>query len=230
MMPGRRDIVIAGALIGAAGVAALGRPRLPAPSIDPGALAGAVPAAVGPYRHDPAGEVLLPPRDDLSLRTYDQYLARVYAAPDRAPVMLLIAYGQMQDYALQIHRPESCYPASGFRIDPPRVVPLRLGDRAIDAVALAARRPGRIEQILYWTRIGDRYPVSLWQEREAILSAALARRATDGVLVRLSTPSPDPADIGLLTGFAATLVAALAPAARRVVEGMAGRMAGRGPA
>lgn len=216
----RRDLVIGGALLGAAGVGALARPPARPPAIDQGWFEAAIPSAIGAYRAATLAGLVLPPRDELSQQLYDGYVARAYVAPGMAPVFLLVAVGSVQDYALQLHRPESCYPASGFSIVPRGTTPLRLGARAVPGTVLEARRPGRADLVLYWTRMGEAFPTGLWPARALILRAALERRTISGALVRLSTTLGDPAaDAERLARFAAALVTAMAPPARALLLG-----------
>lgn len=107
----RRELLFGGILLGTAGIAMVASPAPLPPPGDAAAFDRAVPLRIGPYRYASAAGVVVPQRDELSTLLYDRYLARTYVAPDRPPVMLLIAYGSTQDYGLQVHRPESCYPA-----------------------------------------------------------------------------------------------------------------------
>jgi EpsI family protein len=213
----RRRMVLGSALLGAAALAAVARPPRPSVRLSQEALDRAMPGAVPGYLPIEAGGVVLPPEDALSALIYDGLVVRSYQAPGGDPVSLVVAYGATQDYALQLHRPETCYPASGFRIGPVEPLELPLGDRRIPASTLLATRGSRQERVLYWTRLGDRFPVTLWQEREAIVAAALRRRVADGVLVRLSTPSDG--GLALLARFAEAWAGALQPSARALILG-----------
>lgn len=214
----RRDLLLGGLLLAASGGAALARPRAAPSRVDPAAFDAAIPARIGPYGRQQADEIVLPDRDGDSLAVYQQYVARTYAAPGLAPVTVLIAYGEAQDYALQLHRPESCYPSSGFTLSPSRALVLP-GPPAIDAVTLTAKRIDRQDRLLYWTRVGAAFPASLWGQRWVTLRALLARRVPDGVLVRLSTPDDGPAALATLVGFNALLLAQAGPLARRLMLG-----------
>lgn len=221
-MSSRRELLLGGMLLAATGGTMLARPR---PSDDaagptPHAFGAAIPSRIGEYRRREADEIVLPDRDSDSLTVYQQYIARTYAAPGRAPISLLIAYGAAQDYTLQLHRPESCYPPVGFTLSPSHRITLP-GTPAIDAVTLAARRIDRNDRLLYWTRVGDAFPDSLWGQRWVTLRALLSRRVPDGVLVRLSTADDDPAALAALIRFNAMLLAGVAPVARALLLGAA---------
>jgi EpsI family protein len=219
----RRDLVLGGMLVGASGLAWLSRARAGEPAVDQSVLEAALPVSPPGYRTVPEDGFVLPQRDALSEDIYDRYAVRGYAAEGAGlpPVRLVVAYGSVQDYGLQLHRPESCYPAAGFAIGARREVTLQLGSgRSVKAVALSASRSRRHEQILYWTRIGDQFPADLWEGRLIILRQALQRDLPDGALVRASLFSSDPdAALDQLKAFARSLCDAAGPAARRIMLG-----------
>lgn len=223
----RRDLLLGGMLLTATAGAVLARPRPLAGSVGPTpqAFDAAIPSRIGPYLRREADEIVLPDRDSDSLMVYQQYVARTYVAPGLASISLLIAYGAAQDYALQLHRPESCYPPAGFTLSPSHRLTLP-GTPAIDAVTLAAQRIDRNDRLLYWTRVGDVFPDSLWGQRWVTMRALLARRVPDGVLVRLSTADDDPAALAALVRFNAMLLAGVAPVARAL---LLGRISAAGP-
>src|ERR1700712_4335914 len=53
--------------------------------------------------------------DALSAKVYSQEVGRGYTDGRGNIVMLLVAYGPVQNYRLKSHRPEICYTANGFR-------------------------------------------------------------------------------------------------------------------
>lgn len=216
----RRQVLLGTALLGVAGLAAVARP--PRPVRKPGlqqALEQAMPVRVGEDQRGAAGGgLVLPPQDALSQAIYDGYVARAYAAPGLAPIYLVIAYGSVQDYALQLHRPEHCYPASGYTIGTVRERQLALAGRQIPGSAMSARLGRHNESVLWWTRVGTAFPASLWQERRVILGSALRREVPDGVLVRFSTTDvPGAGD--RLAGFASRFVAVLDRQTRALLIG-----------
>lgn len=215
----RRRMILGSTLIGASLLAVGARPPRPRGRPAQQAIDQAVPAAVPGYRAIDAAGVVLPPRDALSQLIYDGLVVRSYEGADGCPIALVVAYGATQDYALQLHRPETCYPASGYRIGPVADVTLPIGPARVPASTLVATRGSRQERLLYWTRVGDRFPTTLWLERSAIVAAALRHRTADGVLVRLSAPA-DAGDAPLVR-FAQAWAAALPRAGRVLLLGAA---------
>ena len=138
------------------------------------------------------GDIVIPRTEgSLQARLYSDQLARAWQrAGDLAgagPTMLLAAYGTSQSDALQLHRPEVCYPASGFEISAPRPLDLALsGGARLPAVSLTARFGSRIEDIVYWTRLGEALPRTEGEQRRARFEQALDGVVGDGILVRLS--------------------------------------------
>lgn len=216
----RRELLLGGMLLTATAGAVFAQPRTAAGTVGPTprVFAAAIPSRIGPYSRREADEIVMPDRDSDSLTVYQQYIARTYAGPGLAPISMLIAYGAAQDYTLQLHRPESCYPPAGFALSPSRRLTLP-GTPVIDAVTLAAQRIDRNDRLLYWTRVGDAFPDSLWDQRWVTVRALLARRVPDGVLVRLSTADDDPAALAALVRFNAMLLASVAPVARALLLG-----------
>jgi EpsI family protein len=138
-------------------------------------------------------------------------LTRVYVKPDDLPIMLLVAQSAGQSGILQIHRPEFCYPAGGFDLSP--ILPLALSADGAELIVneLTATLPGRVERIVYWTRVGDSMPMTWAQQRLRIASDNLRGIIPDAVLIRVSTIDPDgPSAIARITSFAEEMLNAMA--------------------
>jgi EpsI family protein len=155
-------------------------------------LANLVPANIPPWHFGKSGDGVVVARPDETLppEEYDQLVGRTYTTSrdDLPPVMLLVAYGSTQGSTLRLHRPETCYPAQGFRTSDVADTVLALGGRErIAARRLTETRDERVERILYWTRIGNEFPTSTLTEYSAILRSVLKGVVPDGVLVRIST-------------------------------------------
>ena len=124
------------------------------------------------------------------------------------------------DKDIQIHRPEVCYPATGFTLSPIRPYSIDLANRSIVANSLEAVNGQRDEDILYWTRIGDHLPSSWAEQRLAVARDNLNRKVPDAALVRLSTVGMERnAAEAMLGQFARTMLGSMTPSARRVLVG-----------
>lgn len=214
-------MLIGTALLGVGGAAMARQPVATAAPVRKEALDKLVPAQVGEWTYRDDSGVVLPPPDALSDSLYSGLVSRSYASPSGAPMMLVVAYSNTQDGMLQVHRPEVCYPAGGYRLSETRVqdIPNGIGG-TIPANTFSADGVSRTEQVLYWTRIGDRFPARWLDQRIAVLQANLEGIIPDGVLVRVSTLAPDMASARAdMASFAAQLVRAAPPAGRRLMVG-----------
>lgn len=220
----RRMVLIGGALLAAGGAAVARQPRPAVPQpVRRAALEKLVPLQIGSWRYQDASGIVLPPPDALSDSLYSGLVTRAYVAPDRAPIMLLVAYSNTQNGMLQVHRPEVCYPASGYRLSPTRPVQIANGvGGEISANSFSADGISRTEQVLYWTRIGGSFPTSWTRQRLAVMRANLDGYIPDGLLARVSTLAPDMGSaLPDLSAFTAALIAAAPPAGRRLLAGVA---------
>jgi len=220
--PTRRAAMIGGLLMAAGAGAIAAQPRTFERKKLQTPLDTLIPRAIGGWRVDGSTGLILPEADTLDETLYDDQLSRAYAGPGLPAMMLLIAHG-VGGFAtgVGVHRPETCYPAAGFTISATRdaLLPVAPGAR-IPARFLTAVRGERQEQIGYWRRISDDFPVSAPQERMLILRRNLAGVIPDGILVRISTVDPDRDRAAQgINRFAAALIASCGAEARRVLLG-----------
>ncbi|MGL4542777.1 MAG: exosortase-associated EpsI family protein, partial [Polymorphobacter sp.] len=103
----RRDLILgSGMLVAAAGAYAL-TPRDRLKLLGKRDLAKIVPAKIGGWVEVPSDAFVLPKTEgSLSDLLYSQMLTRLYQSYDNIPVMVVMAYGDLQSDALQLHRPE----------------------------------------------------------------------------------------------------------------------------
>ena len=180
-----------------AGLASWWRPTTISKPISSDWFANAFPDRVGNWVSRKTSEVVLPPQDD-SNKLYENLETRVYEANGLPTIMLLVAYSSIQQNDIQVHRPEVCYPASGFPIISERSVDLRVANRTIAAKMIRAQRGAMVERIVYWVRVGDKFPIDWVGQRIAMATANLEGVVPDGVLVRISAleePSADVSDV-----------------------------------
>lgn len=216
----RRAVISGVALAGASAAAYALLPHRQIDLFGKQKLEELVPTKVGPWSFVSRSGLVVPPADSFQASIYNKVLTRVYSAADRPPVMLLIAQSAAQDGLVQVHRPEVCYPAGGYALSGSRVHPIVLpNSAAIPTRAMTATDGQRIEQLLYWTRIGSDLPTDWTHQRLAVAEANLRGEIPDGVLVRLSALSPDPASIGELDRFVVEMLEAMPTRARAALVG-----------
>ncbi len=216
----RRQFLIGAGLIGAAAIAQARLPEPVNPRLGKKQFDKWVPDAVGPWRFVTSSGVVLPTPDALMDRLYDDVVTRVYQAPGRSVVMIAIAYNNIQDGVVQLHRPEVCYPAGGFTLTPTRPVEIVARGNRIGANFFTAASDERTEQILYFTRIGDAFPNSWAQQRLAVIKDNLLGRIPDGMLFRASVLSTDARSaVATLSDFIRRFDEASAPPLRKLLLG-----------
>jgi EpsI family protein len=214
-----RRKVLLGLLFGsAAAVATWRQPRERLDYLGRQKLDDLVPKTIGPWKFVAASGLVVPPEDQLSRTLYSQLLTRVYSNGDDPPVMLLIAQSAGQTGILQVHRPETCYPASGYQISPVTQHKVALEPGTLTTNALSATNEGTTESIIYWTRVGDRIPTTWKQQKLDVAEENLRGIVPDAVLVRISTVNSDEAAAHkTLDSFARSLIVSVPPARRSVL-------------
>ena len=215
----RRRALIGGAFLLTAGVAAA---RVPGNHIDllgDRKIDALIPARVGRWTFYSKSGLVVPPPDQLSEALYSQLLTRVYVTPNGLTMMLLVAQSSGQTGILQVHRPEFCYPAGGFKLSDKRLHNVALPGNPLETTVLSASADNRVEQVLYWTRVGRDMPTSWPQQRWSVASANLRGDVPDAVMVRVSTLTPDRDEaLVAMDEFTRDLFGAMTPAARRVLD------------
>lgn len=167
----------------------------------------------------PAAEVILGNVDELGGDQYDQLAVGNYLSTGRLGVTVVLAHGMAQSPSTQLHRPEFCYPASGFEILSKQQIMLELAGRTIPAGMLGAQRAGRLETVLYWTRVGSAFPLTIWEQRFAVAAGALISRGQDGMLARFSTHGIDRTAIARLRQFTVDFIAVQGAAQQQLLLG-----------
>lgn len=218
----RRDVLLGGGmLLAAAGAAAL-TPRRHVELLHGRKLDAIIPQAFGEWSTTPSSAFVLPKTPgSLADRLYSDTVSRLYVAPNKLPMMMVLAYGNLQSDLLQLHRPETCYAAVGFQISNSTRVTLPVAPNvAVPLRELTASTENRIEPIAYWTRIGDFLPTDRSEQRTMRLREQIAGIIPDGILVRLSTVAdPTPDTFAQLTAFGRALVLGVKPADRAILIG-----------
>jgi EpsI family protein len=194
-MINRRDILIGAACLGGAGAAFALTPRKKLTLLAGGALEDAIPRTLPGWTSRDVSDLVQPKEEgSLMARLYNQTVGRVYSQTDTGlELMLLAAYGKTQSNDLMLHRPETCYPAAGFRISSNVEANLPIpGGGVLPARRLVADAPGRREAIFYWSRLGESLPVSNREQRVDRVRQAMAGYVSDGLLRRISGLGGEP--------------------------------------
>jgi EpsI family protein len=209
-------------MLGAAGGALALAPRKRLVLIGDAQLEDIIPKVIADWDYYPSTDFVLPKSPgSLTDRLYSQTVARLYVSPTKLPMMMVIAYGAVQNDLLQLHRPEACYTAVGFTITQsrPATIPIK-GSAVLPVRQLTAVTEAREEQISYWTRIGDDLPTDGREQRRVKLQQQMQGFLSDGILVRISAVAGDfPEVYDQLSQFSRALLLATDPAYRPVLVG-----------
>jgi len=179
-------------LIGAALAAALKPTVLLAeqrPGID---LEQMVPKRFGEWNMVPIlmGQIVDPGQQALVESLYAQTLTRTYVDRDGYVIMLSISYGRDQRDALQLHRPDICYPAQGFVLLDKQAGHLP-GRKQVPIMQMQTQQGSRFEPVTYWTMIGDHPYAGALNKKLAEIRYGLTGTIPDGMLVRVSSIDRD---------------------------------------
>lgn len=151
---------------------------------------------------------------------YDRTVARTYVNERRERIMLSVAYGANQSRALQLHKPEVCYSAQGFRITAIEKGQWQLPGAVIPTMHLVGVLGPRVEPVTYWMRIGDDIARGWLEQNKVRLKYGTRGLIPDGVLFRVSNVSTQPKEAyELQRQFVEELVIAMNPTAREVFLG-----------
>lgn len=191
-------------------------------------LEQAIPRQFGQWRYVPNVGLVTPAspagyvRRELEAKIYSQEVGRSYSDGAGHVVMLLVAYGPVQDYRLKSHLPEVCYGASGFRVSAKTVTELSYRDDAapLTLSRVTAVKEGRFEPISYWMRIGNDIATGVFDRQMARMKYGLQGLIPDGALFRVSTVGlPEDVSYKLQDQFIRDLMTAIAPENRKFFLG-----------
>ena len=189
-----KSLLAGAAMVLSAGAALALRPSLAPQPVDL-ELERIIPRSFGDWSIDPLVVPIVPAPDVQAnlARLYDQIVSRTYVNARGERMMLAIAYGGDQSDALKAHRQEVCYAAQGFEIRNVLQEPLRLREKTIPVTRMVAVRGPRSEPVTYWFTMGDRVVLGRLERLIVQLRFGLSGRIPDGMLVRVSSISSNPA-------------------------------------
>lgn len=189
------------------------------PPID---LKSMVPTSFGDWQEQLSvtHQVINPQQKQMLDSTYSETLSRTYINREGYRIMLSIAYGKNQSDALQLHRPESCYPAQGFILVARQPGAIDLRGKPIAAMRLVTSLDQRFEPITYWAVVGDQTTTLDFHKKLIEFRYAMHNRIPDGMLVRVSSIDANTGNAYMMQNkFSTALVEAIAPEHRNRFSG-----------
>jgi EpsI family protein len=155
-------------------------------------------------------------------KVYSQTLSRTYVNAQGQRIMLSIAYGGDQSRSMQVHQPESCYPAQGFQIEKQEFDNLNTGFGTIPIRRLVASQGPRVEPLTYWIKTGDMVTGNTSSRQLARLKYGLTGQVPDGLLFRVSSISRADREAFVMQElFIKALLNAVSPQQREFLVGKA---------
>jgi len=218
MRPTTIAFILVALMCGATTAGVTGQPDTKLPPIH---LEEVVPDEFGVWRQvELAGLVVNPQVPDLVGKIYDEVLDRTYVNREGDRIMLSLAYGSDQRGERQLHLPEICYPAQGFKIET-----LSDGTLATSFGAISVRRfttsGTRQEPVTYWRAMAGHVVRNDLDKRMVQLRLFPSGQIPDGLLFRISSIDRDPAHaFNVQQQFVADMMAAVPPEARRRLSGL----------
>jgi EpsI family protein len=185
-----KNLLLLVLMLASAGLAHALRPRISlASERAPIKLKVMVPSAFGEWQEQIEGsaQIVDPQQKAMLDQIYSETLSRTYVNASGYRIMLSIAYGRDQSDALQLHKPEVCYPAQGFRVLNKLQGTVSLSSKAVPAIRLQTELGQRLEPVTYWTVVGDHVTKSGIDKKLTEMSYAAKGRVPDGMLVRVSS-------------------------------------------
>ncbi|MDE2402325.1 MAG: EpsI family protein [Burkholderiales bacterium] len=185
-------------------------------------LSQLIPEAFGGWRADTdtPSTIVSPDMQAQLTLLYSDMLSRTYVNSKGDRVMLSLAYGADQGRALQVHKPEVCYEAQGFKLADIQKAAAQIDARAVPVMRLQATIGARHEPITYWIRSGDYLVRGWWEQNVARVKSGLQGFLPDGMLVRVSTIDDDRQHAYVVQDqFLNDLTNALSPKAKEMLLG-----------
>ena len=180
------------------------------------------PARFGQWQLEPTSAGMIRPAFEQARRfqMYDQVLERIYVDGTGQRMMLSVAYGRQQSVGLQMHRPEVCYKAGGFKVSGVEPAFIDIKGQRLPVTHLLASMEGRPEPVTYWRLLGDEVVADEVQFKLRQLSLGARHDIPDGLLVRVSSIDADTSmAYRQQAAFVQALAAGLTPAQERRVLG-----------
>ena len=122
---------------------------------------------------------------------YNQILTRTYVNSKDERIMLSIAYGADQGDNVQVHLPEGCYRGQGYAVSDKIEDVMQTLVGKIPVSKLVATLGPRQEPITYWVVVGGEVARDNWEMKKAKLRHAIKGEIADGILIRISSITPD---------------------------------------
>jgi EpsI family protein len=146
----------------------------------------------------------------LAVLGVDEYVNRVYYAPQRPPAGLYVGYYESQRQGDTMHSPLNCLPGAGWTpVSQSRIqVPVRdgAGERMVEINSFIIEKGLDRQAVLYWYQSHGRVVASEYWGRFYMILDAMRTNRTDGAMVRVIVPIRQRDDDALAAEAQATAI------------------------
>ena len=120
----------------------------------------------------------------------DSYLCRSYSEPDSNEYLQLLVVYRKYGRRGFVHRPEMCYPASGYELATNGYTTVPYNGKNVKAVEITATNEADKQLVIYWYASGERTQANfVWQQVSMALDR-LQPRKYGWAFIRLSVSMP----------------------------------------
>ena len=185
--------------------------------------AATLPSQFGDWKRSEIGvpAVINPVQSEMLDRIYSETVAASYIQQSTGRVLILsIAYGRNQSSDTQLHTPEMCYGAQGFKVGDSKVEHLTTPWGALSVRQVPTSMGTRSEPLTYFVRNARRVTTDGSLSRNlARMEVALRGYIGDGLLVRVSEITSRDDSFAVQAHFLTDFLGALTPAQRALYIG-----------
>jgi len=126
--------------------------------------------------------------DVVKLLNADQVLSRSYLNTDDEGYMDMLVVYRKYNRRDFFHRPEICYPASGWTIVEKSITKMPFAGRMIDAVKVVAEKDGDREVVIYWFASGARTEADYVKQQLWMTLDRLRPKKLGWAFIRINAP------------------------------------------
>ena len=147
-----------------------------------------IPSALGEWRQK-GNDIRFSEQTESILKTSD-YVMRDYYFADGARANLYVGYYASQRTGATYHSPQNCLPGSGWEMKNPEFIEIRTPEGKIFAANRYIIQNGDYAEILiYWYQGRGRAVASEYADKIYTVLDSVARRRSDGAMIRVMTPA-----------------------------------------
>lgn len=187
-------------------------------------LADVVPREFDAWREEnmKLSEIVNPETAAALNKIYSQLVSRIYVNAQGDRIMLSIAYGIDQKKGYEVHYPEICYPAQGFKVTSNRRGTITTSQGILAVNRLETNLAGqRYEPLTYWSTTGNELTTGGLDRKLKEVRIGLKGQIPDGMVFRVSTIDRDTENaFAVQDAFVKSLEANLKPVDRTWLMGM----------